>query len=469
MEPIDEDAELADEQVVEEEDEEARKIEEAHKVWERNAFLMYDVAFSKNLEWPALTVEWLPGTVTDGAAEGWNRHQALVGTHTDGAPNRLMIVSVELPAEDTAVDTRENFGKDCSTVAMELDHPGGEVNRARYMPQQPTKFATQCANGKVYVYDLERAADDESPNPGPVVVCDGHTEEGFGLSWNPRKSGELVSAANDGLLCLWDVAETEAKAVNVIRDAHNGPIGDVTFSPRASQFASVGDDKRILLWDLRSATAPASIVAAAHDDDITSVAFPPIFDDESPYVQHFFATGSADTTVKLWDQRFLRSPLHVNKHDAAIVTVEWAPFAENVLAAAGEDRKVHVYDYSKIGAPQKKAAAPAPAPADDDEDDRNPPELVMSHSGHKAKITDFSWSPNEEFLAASVDVDNAFQVWWVTNDVYVDDGEDPAFSDYHFFEAREAANPDTAAPAAANSQEDPAQDEPDAKKRKTDP
>ena len=35
----------------------------------------------------------------------------------------------------------------------------------------------------------------------------GHTEEGYGLSWNPKKPGYLLSAGYDKKICIWNIEE----------------------------------------------------------------------------------------------------------------------------------------------------------------------------------------------------------------------------------------------------------------------
>ena len=62
---------------------------------------------------------------------------------------------------------------------------------------------------------------------------------------------------------------------------------------------SVGDDKCIILWDIRQ-PKPLHVVKDAHDGDINSIAF-------NPMNKHLFATGSADKTVALWDMRNLKA------------------------------------------------------------------------------------------------------------------------------------------------------------------
>jgi len=39
--------------------------------------------------------------------------------------------------------------------------------------------------------------------------------------------------------------------------------------------------------------------------------------------------------------------------------------------------------------------------------------LKFIHGGHAAKISDFSWNPNEPFVICSVSEDNMAQVWQI--------------------------------------------------------
>ena len=50
--------------------------------------------------------------------------------------------------------------------------------------------------------------------------------------------------------------------------------------------------------------------------------------------------------------------------------------------------------------------------ADDAED--GPPELLFIHGGHTAKISDFSWNPNDPWVICSVSEDNIMQVTFIT-------------------------------------------------------
>lgn len=69
---------------------------------------------------------------------------------------------------------------------------------------------------------------------------------------------------------------------------HGSTIEDVVFKPgSAVQLASVGDDKRVLLWDTRAGAKPATKVENAHggDHDLHTV-------DWCRLREHMLATGA---------------------------------------------------------------------------------------------------------------------------------------------------------------------------------
>lgn len=55
--------------------------------------------------------------------------------------------------------------------------------------------------------------------------------------------------------------------------------------------------------------------------------------------------------------------------------------------------------------------------------DDGPPELLFSHGGHKAKISDFSWNKNEPWVISSVADDNTLQVWQMAESIYRDEDD----------------------------------------------
>lgn len=256
-----------------------------------------------------------------------------------------------------------------------------------------------------------------------------------------------------------------------------------------------------------SAHPPACLPPPGPAAEVNCLAF-------NPFNEYVVATGSADKTVALWDLRNMTSKLHLfERHDEEVFQVGgravrwgavgcsgvvrrraaaaalrcaastahrcrpaahprpacilylysqvgWSPHSETVLASSGADRRLMVWDLSRIGEEQvrvgssgarpwgaggggqaaaeqlgllgsgwRSSAARAQAPArpvltaahraaqtpEDAED--GPPELLFIHGGHTAKISDFAWSGQDEWVVASVAEDNILQIWQMVSSV----------------------------------------------------
>jgi len=384
---------------------------------------------SHALEWPSLTVQWLP-EVTRVEGEGMEVHKVILGTHTsNGEQNHLMIATVSLPSPDAEVDARKyedergelgGFGgvRGKVDIKIRINHEG-EVHRARYMPQNPFVIATRGPTADVLVFDVAKhpSVPEEKSGCVPQFRCTGHDSEGYGLAWSPLKEWHLLSGSDDHKICFWDLREaaTSGKKGTVtvpatsIRTGHTDVVEDVQWhNHNEVLFGSVGDDKQLLIWDLRQAPdTTSSAVPNAHSEDINTLSF-------SKFDEFLLATGSSDSTVKLWDLRNLKDPLHVLEgHQGDIMQVQWAPFNESILGSCGADRRVHVWDISRIGEEQS---------AEDKED--GPPELLFIHGGHTSKVSDFSWNAHDDWSVCSVSEDNILQVWQMSESIYHDNEEE---------------------------------------------
>lgn len=148
-------------------------------------------------------------------------HRLLIGTHTsNGAQNYLQIANVELPTNitpnphDYDEDRGEIGGYGSSStgeqaaikmnIEQKIDHPG-EVNKARYQPQNPNIIATMCVDGRVLVFDRTKHSSIPKGIVSPQAELLGHKKEGFGLSWNPHpdEAGKLATGSEDTTVRLW--------------------------------------------------------------------------------------------------------------------------------------------------------------------------------------------------------------------------------------------------------------------------
>ena len=112
----------------------------------------------------------------------------------------------------------------------------------------------------------------------------------------------------------------------------------------------------------------------AHSAEVNCISF-------NPYTEFHLATGSADKvrgsslslslslsfslsllpivrlmcachvqTVALWDIRSLKEKLHsFESHKDEVFQVAWNPFNETILASGGSDRRLMIWDLSRIG------------------------------------------------------------------------------------------------------------------------
>lgn len=115
---------------------------------------------------------------------------------------------------------------------QQINHEG-EVNRARYMPQNQFYIATKTVSAEVYVFDYSKHPS-KPPQDGqcnPDIRLRGHKTEGYGLSWSPIKDGHLLSGSDDAQICLWDIRGTpkqnrviEALQIFQVYSAFNAPL-----------------------------------------------------------------------------------------------------------------------------------------------------------------------------------------------------------------------------------------------------
>ncbi|RKO91312.1 WD40-repeat-containing domain protein [Blyttiomyces helicus] len=356
-----------------------KTINEEYKIWKKNSPFLYDLVVTHALEWPTLTTQWLPD-VERPEGKDYNLQRLIIGTHTsDGEQNYLQIAQVQVPNDCSDPDDRKfdeeraeaggYGGVECRINIIQKINHDGEVNRARYMPTNPDIIATRTVEGPVYIFDRTR----HPSTPGsdgkcnPEIKLIGHQKEGYGMSWAPRKEGILLTASEDTTICMWDIRgftkETRTMSPMQVYTGHTAWVEDVAWSQlMGTVFASVGDDKLLILWDSRKPERTETV--DAHESEINCVAF-------NPKNEYLLATGSADKTVVLWDIRNFRQRLHTFEgHQEDILQLAWSPHNETILASSSADRRLNIWDLSRIGEEQTP---------EDMED--GPPELLAGGRG----------------------------------------------------------------------------------------
>ncbi|XP_074390767.1 histone-binding protein RBBP7 [Zonotrichia albicollis] len=313
---------------------EERVISEEYKIWKKNSPFLYDLVLTHALEWPSLTVQWLPELTRDewhhpsscslltkcciqppeekfdSTSDNWPEgkdyalHWLLLGTHTSDEQNHLVVARVQIPnnyqfdslKSGSEKGELDGFGSVTGKVEMEIKiNHEGEVNCACYMLQNLSIVATKTPSADVLVFDCTKhpSKPDPSGECNPELRLRGHQKEGYGLSWNSSLSGHLLNASDDHTVCLWDVnaGPKEDKIVDAraIFTGHSAVVEDVAWHLlRESLFGSVADDQKLMIWDTRSnATSKLSHSVDAHTAEVNCLSF-------NPYSEFILATGSAD-------------------------------------------------------------------------------------------------------------------------------------------------------------------------------
>ncbi|KAI9841258.1 MAG: Histone acetyltransferase type B subunit 2 [Thelocarpon superellum] len=402
---MEEDATMTIDEQQEDENLDEKIINEEYKTWKKNAPFLYDLMLSTALDWPTLTTQWFSDKQSH-PDKNFATHRLLLGTHTSKeANNYIQIAHVQLP--NAAKPDVRNYdeergeiggygngagatGKDGVgikfSIVQKIDHPG-EVNKARYMPQNPNMIATMCVDGRVMIWDKTKHTSVPTGSPNPQIELLGHKKEGFGLSWNPHQQGQLATGSEDKTVRLWDITQYSktSKTLSPTRTYthHSAIVSDVEFHPfHKHLLGSVSDDLTLQIVDLRKpSTSSSTLQANGHDDAVNALSF-------NPRCEFIVATASADKTVGIWDLRFLKEKTHaLEGHRDAVTSLSWHPHETSILASASYDRRMIIWDLSKIGNEQ------TPEDAED-----GPPEIAAE--------------------------DNLIQVWKMATSIIAKDGED---------------------------------------------
>ena len=243
----------------------------------------------------------------------------------------------------------------------------GEVNKARIMPQNNNIIASKTVSGQIHIYDLNSHPAKPKDNlVKPEMRLGGHDNEGFGLSWSPLKDGFLLSGANDNKVCLYDIKSNNSEPIRIYK-FHTNIVGDVAFSNLDDNiFGSVGDDKRLIIYDIRQENPIFNI--EGHQLEINSLDF-------NFFNKNLVITSSNDKIVALWDMRNLSRRLHTfDQHSKEVkinflikvITCKWSPKIESLFFSSSNDRRINIWDLSKIGVEQSVTDA-----------EDGPPELLV--------------------------------------------------------------------------------------------
>jgi serine/threonine protein kinase len=165
----------------------------------------------------------------------------------------------------------------------------------------------------------------------PLFEKDAHNGVVYGLAYSPDGKMIASSGGGDYLIRLWDAAS--GQELNTLR-GHIGGVYSIAFSPDSKTIASGGWDKTVCLWDTASGQKTATL--KGHTQDIWSVAFAP---DGVTLV-----SSGEDHTVRVWDVPSHSLERTIRGSTGSLYSVTFAPDGRT-FAAGGRDGMVRLWDW----------------------------------------------------------------------------------------------------------------------------
>jgi len=246
------------------------------------------------------------------------------------------------------------------------------------------------------------------------------------FSWNEKAPSLIVTSSIDTTCTVWNIENSTAITQLI---AHDREVYDVAWLPGSTDiFVSVGADGSLRAFDLRSlehstilyetpapknvpppSTSP-STSARPPTSPLLRIAFNPA---DSNYMSTFHMDGSE---IQILDMRSPGQPvMELRAHHAPVNAFGWGPADHPLLATAGDDCQILLWDLTNFNTANQAAASPrsassrlnSPRP---DTKKRIVSEPIMAYTA-PSHITNLAWSPQIQSMTMNTGHTTATGEW----------------------------------------------------------
>ena len=210
-----------------------------------------------------------------------------------------------------------------SVLQKSMRHRGG-VLHCSFSLDSNLIFATASMDKTVGIWEIKGRKMEKKE-------LEGHKDIVFQVCFS-SDNVTLASCSNDKKIILWN--RRTARRISKLRDPYSR-ILTCQFSPDGTLIAAVVDGERVRIWNIIQGEVVNSL-EGHHIQPITCCAFSP---DGST-----IATGSGDKTFALWstEKRHALPEFHAKAHESWIQSVAFAPSGK-MMATGSNDKTVNIW------------------------------------------------------------------------------------------------------------------------------
>ncbi|KAH3678281.1 hypothetical protein WICMUC_001605 [Wickerhamomyces mucosus] len=377
------------------------QTQENYRKWKANSIQLYDYLNTVNSIWPSWTVQFFPDREINRNKRPIYR--LLTGTYTSGQMDEYVQLGNFTVKDDIELVDLNKYDHDSQEFNSSDPIVGkfqniqkflhrGEINKLRYLPQNPNLISSINDKGHVHIFDKTKLPSLPVDDFRFEMSLQYHKDEGFGLNWNNNKEGVLLTSSMDGTTATWDITKFSKSAPVITTPIHayktdEKGTNDCQWNPlHDSIFATVGEDNNVKIFDERK--QGNELIRSnnkLHSGGINALSF-------NNHNSFALSTADSDGKLNIWDLRAIASPIFeiTSAHQGSISSVKFNPNKPELLATAGSDDSiVNIWNLSR-------------EPKD---------QLVFKHAGHMLGVNEVAWNPNDYRMISSVSNDNTVHIW----------------------------------------------------------